>query len=584
MFNNKFFKIGIMSLSISSILKFKKFSYKKLCLEETYKLLSLKDFENIQEGEMKQYKYGDKDKESILILKYKGELRALSNYCTHFGAPLHTGVLIDRVVKCPYHGASFDIITGKTDISPSLNGLETFEIIKQDDKYFVKLPNNIKNFKAPEMASRDPKNNDIFVIIGGGPAGLSAAETLRQSGFTGEIKIIAKENYLPYDRASLSKFLPNTVDNLYLRNKDFFSSNEINIITGVEALDINIQDKTISLSNSTKQKFTKVLIATGSSPNQPDIKGYIENSKNIHFLRTFDDANKIKSDVKNKKNIVIVGGNFISMELASFIKKENKDAEVTIVIRGKSPFEKELGDEVGNILKKLHEDNGIKFLLNLEVEEICGNNGLTNKLKLSNGNEINTDMVVFGIGGNPNTKFVKDIVEMDGNHIKSNLFLNTSQENIYSAGDVTSIPFIHSGIRYKYGHYVSAQQQGAIAALNMLNKNVPYDYIPYYWTRMWDKSLQFTGTGSSFDEIFIDGDLSKYEFVAYYFKNGNLVGCSSMGVPNAVNIVYEAFKADILPKANLIKNGSIGINEIKKSLVNVKNKCSRSNCACFSRI
>ena len=192
-------------------------------------------------------------------------------------------------------------------------------------------------------------------------------------------------------------------------------------------------------------------------------------------------------------------------------------------------------------------------------------------------------MLVLGLGSKPNTEIVSDLVTMDGNHIKTNLFMQTSDKNIFCAGDVCSIPFIHNGIRYKFGHWVAAQQQGAISALNMLDKNVAYDYVPYYWTRMWDKTLQFTGNASNFNEVYIDGDISKYTFVAYYFNNGNVVGCASMNVPNATNIMYEAFKSNVVPKAYLIKDGTVTLKDIKTSLSNVKNRCSRSTCACFSK-
>ena len=584
LFNTKnFSKYAVISTSIIGLYKYKYSTKVSLSLEEEFKKFSLSGYESLQEGEMREFKYGTQEKESILILKYDGQLRALSNYCTHFGAPMHTGVLIDRVVKCPWHGASFDVVTGKTDISPSLDGLDVFDIVTENDALYVKLPTQMKNKKLAEMAKRDLNNTKKYVIIGGGAAALSAAETLRQSGYTGEITIISEENTLPYDRTMLSKFVPPTIEKLHLRGKQFFEEYGIDILNGHKAVSVNNTTKTVKLENGSSLHYDKLLIASGSSADTHNIKGLQENKKNIHLLRTYEDAVSIQNNCKTKKNIVITGGSFIALELASFIKKANKEAEVTLVIRAKSPFEKELGTEVGNILKKLHEENGVKFILENEISEISGQNSIASKLTLSKGSTIECDMLVLGLGSKPNTEIVSDLVTMDGNHIKTNLFMQTSDKNIFCAGDVCSIPFIHNGIRYKFGHWVAAQQQGAISALNMLDKNVAYDYVPYYWTRMWDKTLQFTGNASNFDEVYIDGDISKYTFVAYYFNNGNVVGCASMNVPNATNIMYEAFKSNIVPKAYLIKDGTVTLKDIKTSLSNVKNRCSRSTCACFSK-
>lgn len=101
---------------------------------------------------------------------------------------------------------------------------------------------------------------------------------------------------------------------------------------------------------------------------------------------------------------------------------------------------------------------------------------------------------------------------------------------------------------------------------------------------MWDKTLQFTGNASSFDDVYIDVYIiSKYTFVDYYFNNDDILRCASMNVPNAINIMYEAFKSNIHPKACFIKDGTVDLNEIKFSLSKVKNRCSRSTFTCFSK-
>jgi len=183
----------------------------------------------------------------------------------------------------------------------------------------------------------------------------------------------------------------------------------------------------------------------------------------------------------------------------------------------------------------------------------------------------------------PNTDFISNTVFMDNSFVKTDKYLNTSDENIFAAGDIVSFPYFQTGEFINVAHYVNAQQQGSIAAMNMLDQKCAYEYVPYFWTRHWDLSLQFTGYGNKWDEVFVDGNLNELKFVAYYIKDNKIVGFAAMNTPNAGNIMYEAFRNNKLPRATLIKNGSANIESIKNELRGVKIKCSRANCQCVRK-
>lgn len=206
------------------------------------------------------------------------------------------------------------------------------------------------------------------------------------------------------------------------------------------------------------------------------------------------------------------------------------------------------------------------------------------KVILDDNTTLPADVVLMGVGIVPNTEFIKhESLAMDRLLIKTDLYLNTSDENVFAAGDIVSVPYFKTGDYINFGHYVSAQQQGAVAALNMLGKKVPYEYVPFFWTRHWDKSLQYTGYGTVWDDVFIEGDLKELKFVAYYIKDNKIVGFAAMNSPNAANIMYEAFRNDKVPRATLLKSGDANLETIKNSLKNVKVKCLRADCACAKR-
>jgi NADPH-dependent 2,4-dienoyl-CoA reductase/sulfur reductase-like enzyme len=200
-----------------------------------------------------------------------------------------------------------------------------------------------------------------------------------------------------------------------------------------------------------------------------------------------------------------------------------------------------------------------------------------------NLNTLHTNMVILGTGVNPNTEILESVVTLENNFSKCDAYMSTSDKNIFTAGDITSYPSIHTGERIISLHYVNAQQQGAIAALNMLGKNILYDYIPFYWVRFFDKSLQYVGNTESFDEVYIEGNVEEFKFVAYYIKNNKVVAFVAMNRPNAANIIYEAFRNNLIPSGKCIKKGDLNLDKLKSILQNVKPRCAKAECVCASR-
>jgi NADPH-dependent 2,4-dienoyl-CoA reductase/sulfur reductase-like enzyme len=252
---------------------------------------------------------------------------------------------------------------------------------------------------------------------------------------------------------------------------------------------------------------------------------------------------------------------------------------------------------------RLYEKNGIKFLMNKSLSSIDSKfNTLyadsikytDNTLQETNLSEsipntkisfsLETDMVILGTGVNPNTDLLESVVTLENNFCKCDAYLSTSDKNIYSAGDIVTYPSIYNGERIHSLHYVNAQQQGAIAALNMMGKNIMYDYIPFFSVRLFDKSLQYVGYSDNYDNVFIEGNLEEFSFLAYYIKNNKVVAFACMNKPNAANIIYESFRNNLIPSAEPIKKGELNIDKLKVILKNIKPRYTRAECICANRI
>lgn len=215
---------------------------------------------------MKELKVGEGKTDNVLITRYKGQLHAIGAYCSHFGAPLATGLLFDDKVLCPWHAAAFNVTSGELELAPGRDNVPKYSVIQRDGKFFVRVPEKLEQKEIAPLAKRDPNNKTHFVIVGGGPAGLNAAETLRQSDFTGQITIISNESMLPYDRTLLSKLVGQAnAGNFLLRKSDFLDSADIDVHLGYSVESIDRASKSLTLSNGSKINYDKLLLATGSS-------------------------------------------------------------------------------------------------------------------------------------------------------------------------------------------------------------------------------------------------------------------------------------------------------------------------------
>jgi apoptosis-inducing factor 3 len=163
--------------------------------EPAVKEVEIEFASELEEGSKRSLKVGDKDEDKILIVKFEGKIYAVGNFCSHFGVPLEGGPLFEDKIMCPAHGAAFSVVSGLPEDAPGLNGLPIFPVVEKDGKHYVQIPEGaLPKSVAMKLSKRDPENSTHFVIIGGGAAGLNAAETLRQSGFTGRITMLTNED------------------------------------------------------------------------------------------------------------------------------------------------------------------------------------------------------------------------------------------------------------------------------------------------------------------------------------------------------------------------------------------------------
>lgn len=506
---------------------------------------------DLKDGEMKQVTADGTD---ILLTKVDGTYYAVGAFCTHYGAPLAKGALCGKHVICPWHHAWFDITNGNLLEPPALDALPNYKVKIKDDKILVGLPEERTDRRLPKMATCNlDVDKRIFAILGGGAAGYAAAQTLREEGFLGRIIMITQEKELPYDRPNISKdYLQGEVkaSMMPLRSKKFFENHKIEVLTGKTAKEVDHSNNKIIFESGEPLHYNKLLVATGGIPRKMDVPG--ADLENIFVLRSFDSADAIIDALENIKKVVVVGASFIGMEAAASL--QSRGLAVTVVAPEKLPFAKTLGPEIGKYFKELHQENGVQFKLDSQVEKFEGDSKLE-YVVLKSGERLQADVVITGIGVAPATAILKDIKQEKDGGVITDLYLNLVAD-LYAAGDIASIPDPHTNKPRRIEHWRYALQQGRAAAVNMLDKEIPFLGVPFFWTAHFGVSLRYIGHAKDWDEIYYDGEVAAKKFLAFYIKDDRITAVAGIGRDKEMAHLEQVFKDNKMPLGSeLKKNG-----------------------------
>ena len=462
--------------------------------------------------------------EQVLLVHVEPNWFAVGGKCTHYSAPLAEGILVGETIRCPWHHACFQLRNGAAIAGPALNDLPVFDVAIENDMIRVarKRPDpqgelhRPRESRAPEkvLFEEYPYSGPSSVlIIGAGAAGNACAEMLRREGYRGPVTMVDIDADAPYDRPNLSKdYLAGSAPEewLPLHPKEFYETQHIEIISGVEARSIDARKRIVSMSDGRNLVYDKLLIATGATPIRLPIPG----AERIQYLRTLADCRAIIGRVEKSKTAVVIGASFIGLEVAASLV--TRGLEVHVVAPETLPLQRVLGDELGQLIKGLHEGKGVRFHLGRTVNSVDGK-GVT----LSDGTRIDADMIVGGVGVRPNYQLAESAGIALDNGIAVNEFMETSVSGIFAAGDVARWPDAYSDARLRIEHWVVAERQGQLVARNMLGYRDRFDDIPFFWSSHYNEvSIQYTGHADKWTKTEIDGDVMKLDCAVSFLVDG----------------------------------------------------------------
>ena len=375
------------------------------------------------------------------------------------------------------------------------------------------------------------KKKKEIVIIGGGQSAVYAAKEIRSIDTPSNVTMITEESTLPYERPPLSKdYLLNKMEfqKCLFFPQTFYNENNIQCIMNEKISAVDFVNKRLQSNKKNNYDYDKLLISTGSKNKKLEIIGLESEDDGVIYLRNIKESKAIKDKLHSISNVIIIGGGFIGLEIASSVNQANKN--VTVLERTNQLMGRVIPEQISKIIQKLHEKNGNKIYLNIEIKKINKRKDNTYEVILGDDTKLKADLIIIGVGSLPDTDmFLNSPLKID-NGIITDEFSQTSVPDVYASGDVANFfhPFYRTHMRLE--SFKHAQNHGINAGKNIVGIKKSYNEIPWMWSDQFNLNLQMTGICLDYDTFAQRGETTKDGIIYFFLKNRKIIGACGVGI------------------------------------------------------
>lgn len=399
-----------------------------------------------------------------------------------------------------------------------------------------------------------------LVVVGAGLAGAKAAEGARRAGFDGRIAVIGDEREAPYERPPLSKtFLrgESDLEAALVHPDGFYREHDIEIVHD-RAVAFDLVVRRIELASGSEIDFDQAVIATGAEPRRLAVAG--NGLGGVHYLRTVDDAVRLRDAVASAGRVAVIGGGWIGCEVAASIRQMGTD--VVLIDRASLPLQHVLGDTIGEVFRRLHADHGVELRLGATIDSIHGF-GAVDAVVLGDGRTEQVDLVVVGVGVRPRTELAETTAALQvDNGIVVDEHLWTGVPGVYAAGDVANAFHPHYGRHVRVEHWANALNQGALAGRNAVGISEPYTRLPYFFSDQYDVGLEYVGLADPTDAVVVRGQLESRQFVCFWHRDGIVTAAMALNVWDVIDDLKRIVAARLPIELAQLQNPDVPLAEL----------------------
>lgn len=380
----------------------------------------------------------------------------------------------------------------------------------------------------------------MIAIVGAGVAGLSAAETVRASGYLGRLRVFDGEAATPYERPNLSKgFLQesNVEDPPSLTPLTTLERLDIRLDTGVHVLSISPSSQTLLTSRHEEVEYDLLLLATGAQPRRLSLPGHTLDG--VCYLRNLEDARTLRAAIERSRNVVIIGGGVIGLEVAA--SASLRGCRVTVLEAAARVMGRVVPGGVASLIEQVHRERGVDVRTATVPVAFEGSSGRIRQVGLASGESVPADVVVVGVGVEPCTRLAEDAGLDVDNGIVVDAAFRTSSPQIFAAGDVARVFNTTADRHLRIEQWEPAREQGRQAAASMLGAEICYREIPWMWSDQFDVHVRATGLDDGDVEVVRGTDLSHRGGICYFgLRDGRLVRASGASIGTSVARLIRA--------------------------------------------
>ncbi|HEY8063249.1 MAG TPA: FAD-dependent oxidoreductase [Methylosinus sp.] len=457
--------------------------------------------------------------EPALLIRRGDEFFAIGALCTHYQGPLAEGLVVGDTIRCPWHHACFSLRDGSALRAPALDPIPCWRTERRGDLLFA----TDKIDPARRERASVPPTLGRVVVIGGGAAGLAAAHELREAGYSGSLILVSADAAAPYDRPNLSKdYLAGAApeDWLPLRPRDYYENRRIELMLATRVRAIDPGARLVCLEHGEPLRYDALLLATGAEPVRLQIPG--AERTHVHYLRSLADSRAIIAAAAQASRVAVIGASFIGLEAAAALRE--RGLEVHVVAPDATPMQKTLGEDIGRLVRAVHEAHGAVFHLGETVASIGADH-----VALASGTTIDADLVVVGVGVRPLSTLAEEAGLAMDRGVLVDEYLETSAPGVFAAGDIARWPDRRSGERIRIEHFVTAERQGQTAARNILGAKQRFEAAPFFWSRHYDMTISYVGHARAWDRVEIAGSVENKDCVVTYFCRDHRMAVATIG-------------------------------------------------------